>query len=107
MPSLFIYSHYSNYRTYLNVSQVVVSNSVTLAPEERLIQQVAWILNISPNQINPNTDFLEDLYLDPIDRDLLIAKLESLYGVYLSREEAATIETIRDAGHYMRIQHAA
>jgi acyl carrier protein len=65
--------------------------------DEQLINLIAWELNLSPAQLNINTDFVDDLHLDPVDRDLLIAKLENRLGVYLSQEEASGIATVRDA----------
>jgi acyl carrier protein len=76
-------------------------------PEDRIIEMIAWMLNIPSSQINPFTDLVDDLYLDSIDRVLLIAKLESQFGVYLSKEEVASIETVRDASTYFLRKHAA
>jgi acyl carrier protein len=69
--------------------------------EQKIIDFIAWELNIPISKLNPNTDFVDDLCLDPIDRDLLIAKLENHTGVYLNQEEAARIATVRDARRYL------
>ena len=68
-----------------------------------MIETVAWELNIPTTLLNPYTDLTDDLYLDTIDRDLLIAKLERDFDVILSKEEVANIETIRDATHYIQL----
>lgn len=67
---------------------------------------VSWILDIPNNRINPYTDFIDDLYLDALERDLLIAKLEHIFGVVLSTEEVASIDTIQDAQRCFQ-RHAA
>ena len=72
-----------------------------------MIETVAWELNIPASRINPYTDFIEDLYLDTIDRDLLIAKLERNFEVVFSLEEVNRIETIRDASHYIQLHAVA
>ncbi len=74
--------------------------------EDRLIAMIAWMLNIPVSRINLYTDLRDDLYLDPIDKELLIAKLESQYQVYFSPEEANGIETVLDACSLLR-KHAA
>lgn len=56
--------------------------------------------------LNPYTDFVDDLYLDKIDRSLLIAKLERDFNVILSKEEVAHIQTVRDTAQLIHL-HAA
>ena len=77
-----------------------------LPTEDHIMDMIAWSLNIPASRINPNTDLISDLNLDPIDRDLLIAHLESRFGIYLSPEEVADISTVRDASRFLRL-HAA
>ena len=76
---------------------MVVKTTHLSDTEDRVIESVAWELNIPATMLNPYTDLTDDLYLDTIDRDLLIAKLERDFDVILSREEVASIDTIRDA----------
>ncbi|MEO0339800.1 MAG: phosphopantetheine-binding protein [Bacteroidota bacterium] len=70
--------------------------------EDRVIEAVAWELNIPASMLNPYTDLTEDLYLDTIDKDLVIAQLEKNFNVVLSLEEVAQIETIRDMSHLIQ-----
>lgn len=74
--------------------------------EDHLIEFIAWSLNIPVSRINPHTDLVDDLYLDQIDRDLLIAALENRFGIYLSSEEVDRIDTVRDASQSLQ-RHAA
>ncbi|MEM6378733.1 MAG: phosphopantetheine-binding protein, partial [Bacteroidota bacterium] len=62
---------------------------------------------ISTTLLNPYTDLIDDLYLDPIDRDLLIARLERDFKVVLSHEEVARIQTIRDASRFIHLHQAS
>ncbi|MEM6770134.1 MAG: hypothetical protein AAF597_06075 [Bacteroidota bacterium] len=42
----------------------------------------------------------DDLFLDPMDVQLLIASLESKLEYYLTEEEMAQIETVGDIQHF-------
>jgi len=86
---------------------VVLKSLQHLNTEDRVINQVAGELKISATMLNPYTDLIDDLYLDNIDRDLLIAKLERSFGVVLSYEEVARIQTIRDASQFIQLHKAS
>ncbi len=75
--------------------------------EQQLIELISWSLKIPSAQINPYSDFADDLHLDAIDKLLLIADLEAQYGIFLSPEEVATIQTVKDASNYFTQRHAA
>ena len=59
---------------------------------------ISHALNVPASFLNPFTHLRDDLYLDSLDFQLLIAKLETSFQVYLSPEEVESIETVRDAG---------
>ena len=75
--------------------------------EQQLIDLISWNLKIPSSQLNPYSDFADDLLLDAIDKMLLIAYLEAQFGVYLSPEEAASIQTIQDASNFFTKKYAA
>lgn len=72
-----------------------------------MIDLISWNLKIPSAQINPYSDLADDLHLDAIDKVLLIADLEAQFGVFLSPEEAAGIQTVQDACHYFTQRCAA
>jgi acyl carrier protein len=74
--------------------------------EDRLIEMIAWSLHIPVSKINPHTDLADDLCLDPIDRTLLIAELENRLGIFLTSEEVARIDTVRDASQCLQLHTA-
>ncbi len=76
---------------------MVINNTNNPTIEEQIIKLISWDFNIPPSKINTFTDFSDDLHLDAVDRLLLIANLEKELKVYLSSEEASTIETVYDA----------
>ena len=91
---------------HLNCETVVMAKKSKWTAEDRIIELIAWELNIPSSRINPHTDLIDDLYLDSLDKDLLIAKLESQFGVFLNQEQAAKIDTVRDASFFLQ-QNAA
>ena len=79
----------------------VVISTLKPATEDRVIALIAYTLKMSNDHIYPYTHFQDDLHLDDIDRLLLIAKLESRFNVFLTSEEASSIETVRDASSFL------
>ena len=54
-------------------------------------------LEVSPEKIQPETRFREDLDADSLDLYELVMELEDRYEIRVSEEEAAGIETVGDA----------
>jgi acyl carrier protein len=54
-------------------------------------------LEISPDRIQPETRFREDLDADSLDLYELVMELEDRYDIRVSEEEASRIETVGDA----------
>jgi acyl carrier protein len=54
-------------------------------------------LEVAAERIHPETRFREDLDADSLDLYELVMELEDRYGIRVSEEEAAEIETVGDA----------
>ena len=54
-------------------------------------------LEVERARIQPETRFREDLDADSLDLYELVMELEDRYGIRVSEEEAARIETVGDA----------
>jgi acyl carrier protein len=54
-------------------------------------------LQVSADRINEGTRFRDDLDADSLDLYELVMELEDTYGIKVSEEEAARIETVGDA----------
>ncbi len=54
-------------------------------------------LEVPPERIEPATRFREDLDADSLDLYELVMELEDRYGIRVSEEEAAAIDTVGDA----------
>lgn len=70
------------------------------ATPQTIIDLISWSLNIPTNRIYPHSSLVDDLYLDAVDKMLLIVELENRLQVYLTPEQAAAIETVQDASNY-------
>ena len=60
-------------------------------------EHLAAELEVSPDQIEDGTRFREDLDADSLDLYELVMELEDRYGIRVSEEEAAEIETVGNA----------
>jgi acyl carrier protein len=60
-------------------------------------QHLVTELEVSPGEITLETRFREDLDADSLDLYELLMELEDRYGIRVSEEEAAEIETVGDA----------
>jgi acyl carrier protein len=62
-------------------------------------------LEIDPARIAEETRFKQDLDADSLDLYELVMELEDRYGVAVSEEQAARIETVGDAVSFV-LEHA-
>jgi acyl carrier protein len=53
-------------------------------------------LEVSPDRITPETRFREDLDADSLDLYELVMELEDRYGIRVSEEDAAELQTVAD-----------
>lgn len=65
-----------------------------------LLQTLSNELRVPGHQIYGFTRLAEDLFLDRMDIQLLVASLESKLEYYLTDEEMAQIETVADIQHF-------
>jgi acyl carrier protein len=64
-------------------------------------------LEVEPERIQPETRFREDLDADSLDLYELVMELEDRYGIRVSEEEAARIDTVGDAVDFVTTRVAA
>jgi acyl carrier protein len=62
-------------------------------------------LEVPPEKIGEGTRFKEDLDADSLDLYELVMELEDRYGISVSEEQAARIETVGDAVSFV-VEHA-
>ena len=67
-------------------------------------EHLATELEIDPGRIEPGTRFKEDLDADSLDLYELVMELEDTYGVKVSEEQAAGIETVGQAVDFV-VEH--
>jgi acyl carrier protein len=64
---------------------------------DKVRAHLASELQVDPDRIQEDTRFRDDLDADSLDLYELVMELEDVYGVKLSEEEAARIETVGQA----------
>lgn len=62
-------------------------------------------LEVEPERIAEGTRFKQDLDADSLDLYELVMELEDRYGISVSEEQAARIETVGDAVSFV-VEHA-
>jgi acyl carrier protein len=73
--------------------------------EDRLKKIIADQLSVNEDDVVPEASFIEDLNADSLDLVELIMSLEEEFGVKISDEDAAKIQTVQDAMDYLH-EHA-
>ena len=64
---------------------------------DKVRAHLAAELEVDPQRISEGTRFREDLDADSLDLYELVMELEDSYGIKVSEEEAARIETVGNA----------
>jgi len=65
--------------------------------KDRVIQLVAEKMGVDPEQIAPETHFINDLQSDSLDMAELVIDLEEEFDITISDEDAQKIETVGQA----------
>jgi acyl carrier protein len=68
---------------------------------EKVREHLSAELEIPLDQINEGTRLREDLDADSLDLYELVMELEDTYGISVSEEEAADIETVGDSVNFV------
>lgn len=74
---------------------------VTLVTE-RVKELIADQLGLQPDDITPESSFVDDLGADSLDLVELLMAFSEEFDVEISDEEAETIETVEDVLEYLR-----
>ena len=69
---------------------------------EKLKSIVAGVLNLDPEEITPDTTFIEDLGADSLDVFQIIMDLEDAFDIKIPQEEAEKITTVGQAAELIR-----
>lgn len=69
---------------------------------ERVREIIAEQLMMKPEEIEPGSDFVEDLGADSLDVVELVMAFEEKFGIQIPDEEAEKINTVQEAVDYIR-----
>jgi len=64
---------------------------------EKLQEIIADVLNVSKEEIGPDTTFVDDLGADSLDIFQIIMGIEEEFDIEIDNEEAEKIATVQDA----------
>ncbi len=68
---------------------------------EKVKQIVAEQLDVSPDEIKPESSFVDDLGADSLDITELIMAMEDEFGIEIDDEEAQKLRTVQDVVNFI------
>jgi len=74
--------------------------------EEQVREIICDKLSVKPDQVMPQTSFVNDLGADSLDLVELVMEFEDRFGMQIPDEEAEKIQTVADAIQYIE-EHKA
>ena len=68
---------------------------------EQVKEVIVEQLNVSPEEVKPEANFVEDLGADSLDVVEMIMALEERFGIEIPDNEAENIKTVQDVVNYI------
>ena len=69
---------------------------------EKLQKIISEVMNVSEEEIRPETTFVDDLGADSLDVFQIIMGIEEEFDIEIDNEEAEKIKTVQDAADQIR-----
>lgn len=69
---------------------------------EKLQEVIAGVLSVDPNEIEPETTFMEDLGADSLDVYQIIMGIEEAFDIEIPVDKAEQITTVEEAVNLIR-----
>lgn len=69
---------------------------------EKLREVIAGVLSVDPNEIEPETTFMEDLDADSLDVYQIIMGIEEAFDIEIPVDKAEQITTVEEAVNLIR-----
>ena len=69
---------------------------------EKLQKIIAEVLNLSEEEIRPDSTFVDDLGADSLDVFQIIMGIEEEFDIEIDNDEAEKIKTVQDAADQIR-----
>ena len=68
---------------------------------EKIKEMVAEQLDVSPDEIKPESSFVDDLGADSLDITELVMAMEDEFGIEIDDEEAKKLRTVQDVVNFI------
>lgn len=68
---------------------------------ERLVEIICNYVEVEPNQVTPESRFMEDLGFTSFDFMSMLGQIEDDFDVEIDQKEAADIRTVQEAVDYL------
>lgn len=71
---------------------------------EKLKKVIAEVLNVDPEEITPETTFMDDLGADSLDVFQIIMGIEEEFDIEIPDEDAEKLTTVGEAMDYVKVK---
>ncbi len=68
---------------------------------EKIKEMIAEQLDVSPDEIKPESSFVDDLGADSLDITELVMAMEDEFGIEIDDEEAKKLRTVQDVVNFI------
>ena len=69
---------------------------------EKLKAVIAGVLKVDPEEITPESTFVQDLGADSLDLYQILTRVEDIFGIVIERQEAEHLVTAGDAAELIQ-----
>ncbi|MDR3185920.1 MAG: acyl carrier protein [Christensenellaceae bacterium] len=68
---------------------------------EKVKAQIVELLQVKPELVTPESDFINDLNADSLDIAQMLLTMEGIFGIEFDEDEIKTLKTVDDVVKYI------
>jgi len=72
-----------------------------MSAQDKVIEIIAAQLEVKPEQVTPEAEFVKDLGADSLDTVELVMAMEEEFGLEISDEDAERMKKVKDVTTYL------
>ena len=72
--------------------------------KDKIVKLISETTKIEPANIQPNSNFIDDLNLDSLDMVELMMKMEDEFGLEIPEKETEKLKTVNDVIQYIQVK---